>query len=244
MIVYPAIDLLDGRCVRLARGERDKAKVYSPRPDEIARKWRAAGAEWLHVVDLNGALEGKCFVNIEPIKKIIAAAGIPIQVGGGVRTVEDIERFLEAGVSRVIVGTKALESRDFGKLIFDKFGEKVALALDSRGGRVAVKGWTETGELTTVEAAARAEEDGAAMIIVTDVLRDGMLARMNFALYEEIAAAAGIPMIASGGVTTINDIVQLKNMALPCVVGVITGKALYEGMLDLAEAVRACKSAS
>lgn len=242
MIVYPAIDLLDGQCVRLTRGERDKKKVYSPDPDDIARRWKAAGAEWLHVVDLNGALEERCFVNIEPIRKIIAAVDIPIQVGGGVRTAEDIERYIDAGVSRVIVGTKALESREFGKRIFEEFGEKVALALDSRNGRVAVKGWTESSDLTTVEAAKRAEEDGAAMIIVTDVMRDGMLTRMNFALFEEMAAAASIPMIASGGVTTIDDIIKLKDMALPNVVGVITGKALYEGRLDLADAVRVCRN--
>lgn len=242
MIVFPAIDLLDGQCVRLTRGERDKATVYSADPAAVARRWKAAGAEWLHVVDLNGALEGRCFVNLDSIRAIVDAVDLPVQIGGGIRSTGDIENYLAAGVKRVIVGTKALESDEFRARVIKDFGPRVALSLDTKNGRVAVKGWTETGDLSIVDAAVMAAREGAALIIVTDVMRDGMLTTPNFDLYKQLADASDVPTIASGGVATIGDITRLREMALPNLVGVITGKALYEGTLDLAAAIAAAKS--
>ncbi|MEW6203050.1 MAG: 1-(5-phosphoribosyl)-5-[(5-phosphoribosylamino)methylideneamino]imidazole-4-carboxamide isomerase [bacterium] len=238
MIIFPAIDLLDGNCVRLIRGEKRDCKVYSTDPVEVALRWQGEGAEWLHIVDLNGAIDGTPFANLNIVKNILQAVSIPIQVGGGIRSAGNIREYLSVGASRVILSTAVLESREFAGEVFAEFRDKIAVSLDSREGKVSTRGWTSTAEISTLEAVRRMEDDGASVIVLTDILRDGTLSHPNFDMIAEVAAATGLKIIASGGFSSYDDLLRIKNMKEENVIGAIVGKALYEGSVGLKEAIR------
>ena len=239
MNLYPAIDLMDGRCVRLTQGKKEQCTVYSDRPREMALRWIDEGGRWLHVVDLDAAIEGRCYANRAAVKSIVAAAGgVPVQVGGGVRSAEHIRGYLDDGVSRVIVGTSVLESREFAREIFAEFGERVAVSIDSSNGMVALKGWTSMSSLKTLDAVARVRDDGARVIILTDIKRDGMLTEPNYEMMADAADASGVPVIAAGGVSSVEHVARLAALGRPNVDGAIIGKALYEGTFDLHAAVK------
>ena len=238
MIIYPAIDLMDGQCVRLVQGVRENKTVYSDNPAEIALKWRDAGAKWLHVVDLDAALGQKCFANLDAVKNIIAQSRLKVEIGGGIRKAEHIHRYLEEGASRVIVGTAALESEEFASEIFAEFGPKVALGLDSRDGKAAVKGWTSLTSIATEDAAIKMQSLGAKIIILTDIRRDGMLTEPNFDMVDRLCGMLDMQVIASGGVSQIVHLDKLNRLGRNNLNGAIVGKALYEGKLDLEDAIR------
>ncbi|HEX9444052.1 MAG TPA: 1-(5-phosphoribosyl)-5-[(5-phosphoribosylamino)methylideneamino]imidazole-4-carboxamide isomerase [Candidatus Binatia bacterium] len=235
MQVIPAIDLKDGRCVRLYQGEMDRETVYFPDPLEAARHWAGAGAERLHVVDLNGAVEGRP-VHKKEIAAIAKALKIPVQLGGGLRSLEAIEAALDLGVARAVVGTAAYENQDFLRRAAEKFPGRIVVAIDARGGKVAVKGWKETTAMDAVELAVRCEADGAAKIIYTDIGRDGTSLGVNAEETGRVARAVKIAVIASGGVATLDDIRRLKEIEKDGVEGVIVGRALYNGVFTLEQA--------
>jgi len=240
MIIYPAIDIMDGQCVRLVHGEKSKRTNYSNNPADVALKWRSMGATWLHVIDLDAAIDQKPLVNIFAIKKILTTLGrgsMKVQVGGGVRDASHIETLLDLGVTRVIVGTKIIESEAFAKEIFKEFGERVVLALDSKDGKVAVKGWTDTSDLPTEDFAKKMDRLGARTMNVTDITRDGTLTEPNFDMIERLCKLVRADVVASGGVSALEHIEKLKNIKRKNMNGAIVGKALYEGKFDLKKAV-------
>lgn len=238
MIVLPAVDIRNGKCVRLTQGDFRKEIVYSDFPEDQALKWQEAGAKYLHVVDLDGAKEGH-LVNIFAIKKILDAVNIPIEVGGGIRTMNDMEALLDMGVSRVILGTVAVEKPELVRDAADTFGgENIIVGIDAREGVVAVHGWGDTGYMKADELSMRIGDYGISTIIYTDISRDGTLAGVEAEKFAEIAEKSGISLIASGGVKSLDDIRELKKYEASGIIGVIVGKALYEGKLDLAEAVK------
>jgi phosphoribosylformimino-5-aminoimidazole carboxamide ribotide isomerase len=238
MILYPAIDLMDGKCVRLEQGRRERCTVYSEQPEKMAIRWAACGAKWLHVIDLDAAIDQNCFANRAAVRAILSAIDIPVQLGGGIRTADHIKQYLDDGVARLIVGTSVLESRDFARGIFSGFGECVAVSIDSANGKVAVKGWTDYTDIGTVEAALRMREDGAKRIILTDIKRDGMLSEPNFEMMAEVADATGVQVIAAGGVTLVEHVARLATLGRPNIEGAIIGKALYTGDFDLKAAIK------
>jgi phosphoribosylformimino-5-aminoimidazole carboxamide ribotide isomerase len=240
LILYPAIDLKDGRCVRLLKGEMDQVTVFNDDPADQARKFAADGFAWLHVVDLDGAVEGRS-VNKAAVEAILKTAAIPVQVGGGVRTFEAVEAWIEAGVSRVMLGTAAVREPELVKLAAAAFPEQIAVAVDIRDGRVAVGGWIETSELNPTDLARRFEDAGVAALIVTDIGRDGTLSGVNLEEIGALADAVTIPVIASGGVADVNDIHRLKARKGTPIAGAVLGKALYTGALDPAEAIAAAR---
>lgn len=240
MILYPAIDLKDGRCVRLLKGAMDQVTVFNDDPADQARKFAADGFAWLHVVDLDGAVEGRS-VNRAAVEAILKTAAIPVQVGGGVRTFEAVEEWIEAGVSRVMLGTAAVRDPELVKLAAAAFPEQIAVAVDIRDGRVAVGGWVETSELNPTDLARRFEDAGVAALIVTDIGRDGTLSGVNLEEIGALADAVTIPVIASGGVADVNDIHRLKARKGTPIAGAVLGKALYTGALDPAEAIAAAR---
>jgi phosphoribosylformimino-5-aminoimidazole carboxamide ribotide isomerase len=237
MLVLPAIDLKGGKCVRLLRGDMRAETVYGDDPLAIGRRWVDAGAQVLHVVDLDGAVSGAP-ANTDVIARLCACLPIPIEVGGGVRTVERAGTLLAAGADRVIFGTAALSQPEVVAEACRRFPSRVAVGIDARDGKVAVQGWTETSDADAVDVARRAREFGAAWIIYTDINRDGTQQGVNVEATRALAAAVDVPIIASGGVGSLADIEAL----LPCeatgVAGVIVGRALYTGAVDLAEAIR------
>lgn len=235
MRIYPAIDIKDGQCVRLYKGRFDDMTVYGSDPAEMAKKWEAQGGEYIHVVDLDGALKGHG-VNAEVIKKICESVNVPVQTGGGIRTMADIEAKLACGIDRVIIGTKAVSDADFVKRAVDKYGDKIVIGIDAKDGMVAVEGWEKTSDFKAVEFAKKMESIGVRTIVYTDIATDGTLAGPNLAAMREMAENVGMDVIASGGVGNIEHIRAL----VPCgVEGVITGKALYTGSIDLNEAIKA-----
>jgi phosphoribosylformimino-5-aminoimidazole carboxamide ribotide isomerase len=234
MIILPAIDLKDGRCVRLRQGRADDATVYSDNPVEMAKHWVDEGGEYLHVVDLDGAFEGRP-IHLDVIKRIADAISIPVEVGGGLRTDEDIARVLDAGVSRAIVGTRAFADPDSLAETVSRFGEHVAVGIDARDGNVQVKGSVETTNMRAVDLARKADEMGVGTLIVTDTATDGMMVGTNVAAMDEICKAVSCRLIASGGVTTPDDIRALSQLGHPNLYGAIVGKALYEETTTLAE---------
>ncbi|MCH2393552.1 1-(5-phosphoribosyl)-5-[(5-phosphoribosylamino)methylideneamino]imidazole-4-carboxamide isomerase [Oceanibaculum sp.] len=236
MILYPAIDLKGGQCVRLLHGEMDKATVFSDNPGAQAAKFQAAGCRWLHVVDLDGAFAGKA-VNEAAVRSILGAVTVPVQLGGGIRDHAGIERWLDAGISRVILGTAALRDP---QLVIDACKAhpgKIAVGIDARGGMVAVEGWAETSDVTALDLARRFEDAGVAAIIYTDIDRDGALSGVNVQATADLARAISIPVIASGGVASLDDLRGLMAVAESGIEGVISGRALYDGRIDLAQAI-------
>ncbi len=241
MIVIPAIDLKNGQCVRLKQGKFDRVTVFGDDPPGIARKWESMGAEWLHVVDLDGAV-GKSPKNREAIKEIIDSIGIPVEVGGGIRNLETIDDYIEMGVGRVILGTVALKNPELVEGASKKYPGKIAVGIDAKDGKAAVEGWTELSTRTPVEIAKSFSHLPLAAIIYTDIQRDGMQTGVNIESTRILAESIDIPVIASGGVATLDDIRALLPLEPSGVIGVITGRAIYAGTLDLAEAITLAKT--
>ena len=235
MIVIPAIDLKDGKCVRLLQGKKEAVTVYSDDPVSMAKHWVNMGAELLHVVDLDGAFTGEQ-KNFDVIVAIRKAIDIPVHVGGGIRDMERIEKLINLRIDRTIIGTSAVNKPDMVKKACEKFPGKVLVGIDAKGGKVAVKGWEEVTEWGAIEFAKKMQTDGAAGIIYTDIARDGMLSGPNLDAMAKMVNALKIPVIASGGVSSIDDIKNL--MKIKNLWAVITGKAIYEGTLDLREAIK------
>src|SRR5476651_2551503 len=238
MTIYPAIDIKGGRCVRLTQGRADQETVYFENPAEVAALFRAAGSEWVHVVDLDGAFGGEP-QNLAKVAEI-AALGMKVQLGGGMRTQAIVERALAAGVSRVVVGTRAAESEEFVGGLVRAFGEKIAVGIDAKNGQVAVKGWVDTTGTDALALARRMEALGVCTLIYTDIGTDGMLTGPNFAAQEAMLAAGKFRVIASGGVSSREDVVKLAELArrYANLDGVIVGKALYEKRVDLPDLLR------
>lgn len=240
MIVIPAIDLKDGACVRLRQGLMEDSTVFSSDPVAIAKKWVDAGARRLHLVDLNGAFAGKP-VNGDVVTAISRRyPELPIQIGGGIRSLETIEYYLTAGVSYVIIGTQAVKQPKFVRLACSTFPGHIIVGLDAKNGYVATDGWAEVSELKATELAKRFANDGVESIVYTDIARDGMMQGVNVEATVEMAQASPIPVIASGGITNMDDIRRLVDQAGQGIYGAITGRAIYEGTLDLAEAQNYC----
>lgn len=235
--LYPAIDLKGGACVRLKRGEMSEATVYADDPAAQARAWQEAGFAWLHVVDLDGAFAGQSR-NGEAVRAILGAVAVPVQLGGGIRDMAAIEAWLAAGISRVILGSAAAKDPALTRAACRAFSGRIVLGLDARDGMVATEGWAETGSLAALDLARRYEDAGAAAIIFTDIARDGMLAGLNLAATEALARAVPIPVIASGGVASVED-VRAVRASTAGIEGVILGRALYDGRLTPAEAIAA-----
>jgi phosphoribosylformimino-5-aminoimidazole carboxamide ribotide isomerase len=236
MILFPAIDLKDGNCVRLKLGLMDQATVFNTDPGAQAKEFADAGAQWIHVVDLNGAFAGKP-VNAAAVESILKAVTVPVQLGGGIRDMATIEDWLARGVSRVILGTVALRDPELVKQACRRFPGKVAIGIDAKGGRVAVEGWAETSDLTLLELASKFEDAGAAAIIYTDIDRDGVLSGPNVEATAALAKAISTPVIASGGVSSLDDLRALKAVADSGISGVISGRAIYDGRIDVREAI-------
>ncbi|HSM95174.1 MAG TPA: 1-(5-phosphoribosyl)-5-[(5-phosphoribosylamino)methylideneamino]imidazole-4-carboxamide isomerase [Rhizomicrobium sp.] len=231
MILFPAIDLKYGQCVRLQRGAMESATVFNADPAAQAKAFADAGFQWLHCVDLDGAFDGRS-TNAGAIKAIRAAIGLPIQLGGGIRDMAGIEGWLAAGITRVILGTAALKNPALVKSAAHEFPGRVVVGIDARDGKVAVEGWAETSQLEVVDLARRFEDAGVAAIIFTDIARDGMLGGVNAGATAALAHAIRIPVIASGGVAGIEDIRNLQAANEPNILGVIIGRALYDGRID------------
>lgn len=238
MIVIPAIDLKDGKCVRLFQGDLERATVYGDDPVAMAERWQREGAEWLHVVDLDGAIRGAP-AHLEMLAAIAAKLSIPIEFGGGIRSREGARAAFAAGAARVILGTVALESPGLLEEIAHEFPGRVYVALDARDGRVATRGWTETSSVTAEEAARRCERSGAAGILFTDIARDGTGRGVNVTATAALAEAVRLPVIASGGVASLDDVRALRAVQEKGVIAVIVGKALYTGAVRLGEAIAA-----
>ncbi|MGB1457877.1 MAG: 1-(5-phosphoribosyl)-5-[(5-phosphoribosylamino)methylideneamino]imidazole-4-carboxamide isomerase [Spongiibacter marinus] len=240
MLMIPAIDLKDGQCVRLRQGEMGDATVYGSDPVEMAARWVEQGARRLHLVDLNGAFDGKP-VNGDAVMAIAKAyPDLPIQIGGGIRSLDTIEQYLDAGVNYVIIGTKAVKEPAFVTEACKAFPGAVIVGLDAKNGLVATDGWAEVSDIQATELAKRYEQDGVSSIVYTDIARDGMMQGVNIDATVAMAQASGLKVIASGGVTNMDDIRALKAVADAGILGAITGRAIYEGELDLAEAQRYC----
>ena len=236
MLIIPAIDLKDGKCVRLRQGRMEDSTVFSDDPVDMAAKWVQAGCRRLHLVDLNGAFAGKP-VNGEIVQAIAKAyPDLPIQIGGGIRSAEIIEAYLAAGVSQVIIGTKAVKEPEFVTQMCKTFPGHIIVGLDAQDGRVAIDGWAEVTDVMAVDLAKRFRDDGVSSIVYTDIARDGMMQGVNVEATVDLAQQGGIPVIASGGVTNIDDIRALAEVADKGIFGAITGRAIYEGTLDVAEA--------
>ena len=238
MIVIPAIDISAGKVVRLRRGEMSEKTVYADVPAEVARRFVDAGAEIIHVIDLDGAVGGMP-QNLEALRAVASAVDVPIQFGGGLRSLEAIEAAFAAGAQWVILGTVALENRRLLAEAIERFGEKLIVAIDARGGRVAVRGWTATTSVDAADLAAEMGRMGVRRLLCTDIARDGMLSGPNIPGLERIARATDAAVIASGGVSTIDDILALRSLEAVGIIAVVVGRAIYEGTVDLAQAIRA-----
>jgi phosphoribosylformimino-5-aminoimidazole carboxamide ribotide isomerase len=236
MILYPAIDLKGGHCVRLLRGDMNEATVFNDDPADQAGRFVRDGFQWIHVVDLDGAIEGRS-INAAAVNAILRSVPVPVQLGGGVRSLADIEAWIEAGVSRVILGTVAVRNPGLVREAAARFPEQIAVAVDTKNGKVAVHGWVETSELTAVDMGKRFEDAGVCALIVTDIDRDGLLCGVNVEAVGEVADAVGIPVIASGGVASVKDIEALKARPGAPIAGAVLGKSLYAGAIQPGEAL-------
>lgn len=235
MIIFPAIDILDGQCVRLIQGDYNQEKVYSDAPAEMAKEWEEKGASYIHIVDLNGAKTGDS-INMDVINHIAQSTTIPVQVGGGIRSLETIQGYLENGVSRVIIGTAAITDREFLKEAIQQYGERIVVSLDARDGFIATDGWTDTSDTKALDLVQELESLGLQTIVYTDIAKDGMLEGPNIIEQREIHQATTMQVIASGGITTTADIQALAEEKL---YGAIIGKALYDGKLSLESVLEA-----
>ncbi|MGD8258573.1 MAG: 1-(5-phosphoribosyl)-5-[(5-phosphoribosylamino)methylideneamino]imidazole-4-carboxamide isomerase [Desulfobacterales bacterium] len=240
MIIIPAVDIKNGKCVRLVQGRIEDETVFADDPAAMAHQWAEAGAELIHVVDLDGAFE-KQPQNIDVVKKIIKTVKVPIQLGGGIRNERTVRMYLDLGVKRVIIGTEAIKTPKFVEKIAKTFPHQIIVGIDARDGRVAIEGWTETTPIKAIDLAKKFEERGVAAINFTDIYRDGMQTGPNIEETRRLAEAISIPVVASGGVSTIEDIQNLLPLEAVGVIGVITGKALYSGTLNYQEAVAISK---
>ncbi len=238
MILYPAIDLKDGNAVRLVHGDMDQTTVFNDDPAAQAKEFVAAGCEWLHLVDLNGAFAGEP-VNAAPVEAILKACPVPAQLGGGIRDMATIERWLDKGLARVILGTVAVENPELVRTAARAFPGKVAVGLDARNGKVATRGWAEETDVMVTDLAKSFEDAGIAAIIYTDIMRDGAMKGPNIDATADLARAVDIPVIASGGVSSMADLEALKNTGV--ISGAISGRALYDGAIDLGKALHALK---
>lgn len=236
MIIFPAIDIRDGKCVRLFKGDFNQETVFSDKPEEMAEKWQAEGAEFLHLVDLDGALAGKS-QNLATVKKIIAAVNIPVELGGGIRTMENIDEVLALGVKRVILGSVAVKNPELVKEACAKYGERIVVGIDAKDGIVAVDGWGVSGNIDVITLAKEMAKAGVKTIIYTDISRDGTLAGVNVEATAKLARESGINIVASGGVKSTADIKALLPYEKDGIEGVIVGKSIYMKTLDLAEAI-------
>jgi len=238
VILYPAIDLKDGQCVRVVHGDFATATVFNDNPADQAKSWVAAGFEWLHVVDLNGSAEGRA-VNGTAVEAILNAVSVPVQLGGGVRSLANVEAWIEAGVSRVILGTAAVRDPELVKTAAREWPEQVAVSVDVRKGQVAVQGWLEDSGLDALTVARRFEDAGVSALIVTDIDRDGALMGFNVEAFGAMADAVAIPVIAAGGLASVEDIVRLKARKGTPIAGAVLGRALYAGAIGANEALAA-----
>jgi phosphoribosylformimino-5-aminoimidazole carboxamide ribotide isomerase len=237
-LVLPAVDIRGGRAVRLIQGERHRERVYDDDPVAAARRWTAAGARWLHIVDLDGAFAGRPG-NADAVERILAAVEVPVQVGGGVRDLETIARLLDAGAARVILGTVAVTTPDLLREACARFVDRIAAAVDARDGRVVTQGWTAVTVLTAVQAAARVVDSGAPRIVYTDTRRDGMLGGPDLTPVADLLAAVRVPVIVAGGVTSVEDVRRLRRLEPAGLEGAIVGRALYEGAVRLEDLLAA-----
>lgn len=243
MVVIPAIDIKEGRCVRLKQGRMTDETVFSEVPEEMAVKWFEQGAERLHIIDLDGAVQGRPVNNLT-IKRIVNAIPIPIQLGGGVRDMDVLEAYYNIGIHYMILGTVAYKDPEFVMQACDRFPGRIILGIDAKKDRVAVEGWTEEIDSSPVELAKKFEATGVTSIIYTDIHRDGMRTGPNVDATRALARAVEIPVIASGGISGISDVLEILTLSEDGVVGMITGRALYDGSLDLAEAIGVCRAGS
>lgn len=238
MLLIPAIDLKNGHCVRLRQGRMDDATVFSEDPAAMAKQFADEGAERIHVVDLDGAFKGSP-VNLKVIEKIVAAVGnVPVQVGGGIRDEETVQRFLDIGVSYVIIGTKAVNTPHFVRDLCIEYPRHILVSIDAKDGRVAVDGWAKLSSFTAIEMAQHCERDGVEAIIYTDIGRDGMMKGFNAEATRDLASKVTTPIIASGGVSSLDDLARLREIEGDGVIGCVIGRALYEGGLKLAECLK------
>ena len=245
MYILPAIDLLDGKAVRLAKGDYAKVTVYNDDPVEQAKAFEAAGATWLHMVDLDGAKSGNAD-NIAVVERVLASTGLKVEIGGGIRSLAVIERLANAGASRMVLGTALVRDPEFAQAAIEQYGDKLAAGIDAKSGEVAVAGWIEGSGVTAHDLAAKMGAMGYRHLVYTDIARDGMQTGIDEAAYVEMARSFGSPVIASGGVAGIDDIrrlAQAEAAAPGSIEGVIAGRAIYEGTLSLEEAIAACKQA-
>ena len=237
MTIFPAIDLFDGKAVRLLRGEYDKMTIYSENPIEIARDFEAAGATHIHMVDLEGAKSGET-PNIHIVKQVAKETGLFVEIGGGIRSMEVVDRYIAAGVDRVILGTAAVNDREFLREAVDKYGDKIAVGADIKDGFVAIKGWTEKSQYTCFDFCAEMQKIGVKTLICTDISKDGAMEGTNLELYRELAEKFSMQIVASGGVSTIDDVKELRKMDI---YGVIIGKAYYTNAINLSDAIEVAK---
>lgn len=236
MIIFPAIDIKDNKCVRLLQGDFNKVNVYGDDPSKMAKKWEEKGAEYIHIVSLNGA-RGEGNINDESIKKILQSVNIPIQIGGGVRDEKRIEDLLDMGVNRVIIGSMAVKNKELLKDLVKKYKEKIVVSIDAKNGKVAIEGWEEVSVFDSIELCKELEEIGVKTIVYTDISKDGMMIGPNFNIYEKLSKETSLDIIASGGVTTLEDVKKLNLINL---YGAIIGKSLYENKIELKEALSLC----
>ena len=237
MIIFPAIDIKDKKCVRLTQGDFDKVNVYGEDPSLMAKKWADYGAEFIHVVNLNGSRD-EVGINDETLEKIATSVDIPIQVGGGIRDEKRVKELLDLGINRVIVGTMAIENKNLLKELINKYGqEKIVVSIDARNKKVATQGWEKLSDIDSVDLCKELEQIGVKTIVYTDISKDGMLKGPNFDIYKELSQKTSLDIIASGGVTSIDDVKRLLDMNM---YGAIIGKALYDNRIDLKEVLDLC----
>ena len=237
MILYPAIDLKDGQCVRVLHGDLTTATVFNSSPADQARQFVESGFHWVHVVDLNGAVQGRA-INEKAVEAILESVSIPVQLGGGIRSMKDVERWIEAGVSRVILGTIAVTEPEIVKACAREWPEQIAVSVDVRAGKVATQGWTESSDLDAVTVSKRFEDAGVGALIITDIDRDGTVMGFNVEAFGAIADAVNIPVIAAGGLASVDDIVRLRARKGVPISGAVLGRALYNGAINPAEALK------
>lgn len=240
MILFPAIDIRDGKCVRLTQGDYDQEQIYNDSPVDVARLWESSGAEYIHVVDLDGAKSGN-MANLATIEAIVQAVQLPVQVGGGIRSMQNLQNYQAIGVSRMIIGTAAIDDKAFLRTAISTFGDMIAVSIDARKGMVATNGWTKTSDVAAVDLIKELDELGVKTIIYTDIFKDGMMAGPNFDELVIINDTTNQNIIASGGISSLQDINQLRNMNL---YGGILGKALYDGTLSLSAILKGDNDAS